>query len=358
MTTPPRDPEQVLRQAFEAHTEQVDVAPDALVSIRSRIAARRARRKRTFAMSLAGVSTGLAASVTAIVLTVGSCAPQHPSPLPGITTGSPTTVGPTPSGTPTTAPTTPAVTATLPVYFRGMVSGRAVLYREYQPLAAGDGSVPDRIAAAVDASIGGHAADPDYGSDWLPYPTVGSVTIAGTIATVDLIDPDGPNGTTVPAPLLPGSQAQIMIQQLVYTVTAVASDAGGHVTGVRLLFAGQPRDTYRQTPVAGTLTRASAADVQAPVWLRSPQEGEHVGPTFTVEIDGIVPEATARLRVRDANGNQVSDQQVMLNTQASIVGVGTTSLTLPPGQYTIEAYYVSLKDGTEQALDDHRITVD
>jgi hypothetical protein len=32
-------------------------------------------------------------------------------------------------------------------------------------------------------------------------------------------------------------------------------------------------------------------------------------------------------------------------------------LTLPPGLYTLEAFYRSPKDGSEQAIDDHAITV-
>jgi hypothetical protein len=30
---------------------------------------------------------------------------------------------------------------------------------------------------------------------------------------------------------------------------------------------------------------------------------------------------------------------------------------LPSGRYTVEAYFVSLKDSTEHGLDDHHITV-
>jgi hypothetical protein len=109
--------------------------------------------------------------------------------------------------------------------------------------------------------------------------------------------------------------------------------------------------------IDSVLTRGPSIDLQAPVWLISPQQGDTVGRDFQVRLDGAVFEATAHLRVRDAGGNVVYDQYVMLSIAAPARGQGSVDLTLPPGRYTLEAFYLSAMDGSVQAMDDHDITV-
>ena len=62
-------PEDVLRRAFEARAEQVQVSPGALEVIRSRVS----RRRRAFAVSLASLAA--TASVTAAAVGLVSCVP-------------------------------------------------------------------------------------------------------------------------------------------------------------------------------------------------------------------------------------------------------------------------------------------
>jgi len=69
-------PEDVLRQAFEAQAGQVEVAPDALPTIRARINARRAQRRRVF-VSLASLATTAAATVAALAVGFTSCLPTN-----------------------------------------------------------------------------------------------------------------------------------------------------------------------------------------------------------------------------------------------------------------------------------------
>jgi hypothetical protein len=82
-----------------------------------------------------------------------------------------------------------------------------------------------------------------------------------------------------------------------------------------------------------------------------------VGRTFAVHIDGAVFEATVALRVRDADGSIIDEQAVTLDAGAPQRGEATVELTLPAGRYTLEALYYSPADGSEQAMDDHEITV-
>ena len=51
------------------------------------------------------------------------------------------------------------------------------------------------------------------------------------------------------------------------------------------------------------------------------------------------------------------DDPVLLDAGAPAQGEARVTVTLPPGRYTVEAYYVSEQDGSERGLDGHDITV-
>jgi hypothetical protein len=53
----------------------------------------------------------------------------------------------------------------------------------------------------------------------------------------------------------------------------------------------------------------------------------------------------------------VHEQFVTLSEGAPGRGEAFVDLTLPPGSYTLEVYFESLRDGSELGLDDHAITV-
>jgi hypothetical protein len=362
-------PEELLRRALEARADAVEVAPDALRSIRTRIVEQTGRRRQRLVLSFASLTTAVAVTVIAVVVGLGSCVPSTTPPPPGETT-SPATSGPPNTGPPSTAPATsgpatsapasnppPATVRTLlPVYYVGTGTPPR-LYREYHSIPVTGETLPAAITAALDEMLANDPVDPDYWSPWLVGTNVRGVRIEGSVAVIDLAGTSGPSGTPVPTPIPPTPVARAMIQQLVWTVTAVSAEREAGLDGVRLLFEGVPRSTYWGADVSGTLHRGAYASTAAPLWVISPQEGSRVSRTFDVHLAGSVFEATARLRVRDSSGEVVSDQQVMLSAGAPAQGDAHVSLTLPPGSYTIEAYFLSAKDGTEQGLDDHSFTV-
>jgi Sporulation and spore germination/Immunoglobulin-like domain of bacterial spore germination len=334
--TAPR-PEDVLRQAFEAQAEQVQVSPDALQVIRSRVS----RRRRTLAMSLASLATAATASVAAVVVGLGSCLPVD-------------TARPIPPGGPGSAPASTAATqpvsVRLPVYYIGVVRSSPVLYREFHTHSLPEESLPLRIRAAVGDMLSVAPFDPDYSSSWPAGSAVRDVTLDGEIAVVDL---SGAQANTVDK-----QSAQMAVQQLVWTVTGVAADRGVQLRGVRLLLDGHPVGTlWGQVPTGGDLTRAAALNTLARVWLISPQEGDTVPGTFDAHIGGAVYEATAQLRARDAGGSVVWEKVVTLSIGAPQRGEAHVSVTLPPGRYTLETFTISATDGSEQAHDNHTITV-
>jgi hypothetical protein len=242
------------------------------------------------------------------------------------------------------------VNANVPVYYLGSNRSKTLLYREYHLIAAGDGSPAERTRAAVaDMLDAGKARDPDYTSPWPGRASVRDVAVGAGTVTVDLAD-----ATVNSVDAATGRQA---LQQLIYTATAASTTDANQTNDVHLLFDGKPLTTlWGAIPVGGTLRRGAMAEVLAPVWLYEPQEGDAIGRTFTVRLAGVVFEGAARLRVRSGS-TVVVDQPVQLSVGSPDQGTATVPLSLPPGRYTIEAFFVSLKDGTVQGLDDHTITV-
>ncbi len=317
-------PEQALRAAFEAAAERIDVAPDALPAIRARVGVR-ARRRRMLTVSLAA-----AASVAVVA---GGVAYALGRPGPGIQpgpSGGPTITQPS---TPDTSPA-PGIGVRVPVYF---VGDEGKLFREFHFLTVLNDTLADRIQVAASRSVGGVAYDADYDTAWPPEFGVAAARVEGDVATIELTGPAAPSNP-------------IAAQQLVYTATAVTADQGTQLSGVRLLLNGVALP-------GGDLVRAPAMDTLAPLWLISPQQGETVGPNVVVFLDGSVFEATARVRVRDAVGAVVDDQVITLDDGPPARGKGEAHFTLAPGRYTIEVFFVSMRDGSELGLDDHEITV-
>ena len=310
-----------LREAFEA--EPVTISADALGTIRRRVATR-GRQRRRMTITWASLATAAAAGIIAVVLGLAASLPQ-PGPV-----GVPSNTPPTASAGPTAAAD---VTVRVPVYFVGTFDGRAVLFREFRPVVVAEDTLVARLREGIRLAVAGPAVDPDYRSGWPPGVTVGDVQVVDGVAVVALAGPEGD---------------ELAIQQLVWTVTAVAADRGAGVAAVRILRNG----------VAGPdQVRGPAVDTLAPVWLISPQQGDIVPPEFDVHVSGSVFEATVRVRVRDQAGTLVYDESVLLNAGAPARGEAHVPLTLPPGQYTVEVYFLSERDGSEVGADGHVITV-
>jgi spore germination protein GerM len=297
-------------------------------------------------MSLASISSAAVVTITAVLVGVSSCAPP-PAETPPPPGGTVSTTGGT--ATTTTPPPTGGGTATVPVYYLGTVRDRVVLYREFHSVTFVDG-IAGRIGAAVAEMMRNDPLDPDYSSAWPAGATVRGVRIEAGVAVVDLA---GVANNSVGA-----ENAAMTIQQLVWTVTAVAADAGSPVDGVRLLIDGSTRsELWGHVSIGGVLRRGASTNTQAQVWLIAPQHGDTVGRSVRVHIDGTVFEATAVVRVRNASGAVVDERTVTLSTGAPGRGEAFLELNLAPGRYTLEAFYYSPADSSIQAMDDHEITV-
>jgi hypothetical protein len=253
---------------------------------------------------------------------------------------------PTPAGS-------EAVEATVPVYYLGeeriwqevdlQPIDRIRLYREFRKVEAGDGSDQAKTTAAITAMLEqGSAFDPDYSSGWPVTATLREVSIDADTVTVDL---SGAATNRVGA-----EAAQQAVQQLVWTATAASGKPG-----VRLLLDGEPvSELWGHVSVDGVLTRADPLGTVALVWLIDPQHGATVPTTFTVHVSGAPYEKNMFLWVRQ--GDQTVRRTSVTLAGEDLFGEAKTTMTLPPGTYTIYASDESLGPGPS-SLDDHTITV-
>jgi hypothetical protein len=352
--TPDRGIEELLRGALSEEADTVGVSPNALQCIRGRVDRRRARwwLPEPGPLRAVGMAVATAAVVAAVVAGLGGTVARHRA------GDLPSTAGrPLPGNR-------PVPTANLPVYYLGPAAGGQRLYREYHLLPVGGTTAARRIEAAVGAMLGMQPSDPNYRSPWPADARVAGVSVDGPTATVDL--------TGAGAGPADPQTARMALEQLVWTATAAsvppgsatpgaagtASGAPTGLTSVVLRLDGRVATSLWGTPVPDQpLHRRPAVDVQAPVWIIDPQAGTVQDPAFTVNLAGIAPEAAVRLRIRDATGAEVSDEPVHLSKGAPQIGAASVRVTLVTGAYTVEAYLVSARDGSEQGLDSHRFTV-
>jgi hypothetical protein len=149
------------------------------------------------------------------------------------------------------------------------------------------------------------------------------------------------------------------VQQLGSTVAAAATYTSvKRIDGVRIPVDGAPvAKLWNAVDTSRPVKQSHPSEIYAPVWVIDPQQGQQVGRSFTVHLSGIVWEGTVNLRVRDAGGEVVVEQVVHLSVGAPSVGEARVPLTLSPGRYTVEAYFISMADSSVQGVDDHEFTV-
>ncbi|GIH10619.1 hypothetical protein Rhe02_86860 [Rhizocola hellebori] len=218
------------------------------------------------------------------------------------------------------------------------------LVREFHRVQEPTDSVVGQVRAAASQMLSHNALDPDYANLWPNGAKLLNVSIAGNTATVDI---GGATANNVGA-----QAAQIAVQQLVWTVTAVPN-----IDSVKILLDGAPAtELWGHVDLSKPLKRASALDTLAPVWLISPQHGDRVGREVTLHIAGIAFEATVHYQVRF--GTQVVKEGfVTLDKGAPQQGEAKQTVTLEPGDYVIATFLVSSEDAEKEHLDDHSVTV-
>lgn len=240
-----------------------------------------------------------------------------------------------------------------PVYWAGTDEQSHYLFREFRTAPAAD--TADPVAEAVVMMTSLEPLDPDYRSLWSAVESVGtSVSPDGTI-TVDL-------PVTAFAGQLPADDAELALQQLVYTVSAAAVTAGlldaATAKEVRILVDGQPDyKAFGSVDLQDPISRD--ASMAAPVWLIDPQTGTESGSPLTL-FGRVLPEfASATWEVIPADGDEaVQSGEIAEPTETPASSAGTEfkiPVDLPAGDYTVRVTG-SPKD-EEQVSDDHTVTI-
>ena len=336
-----RRDEELLRQALREEADQVLPSLDALSRIRRRTA-RAPLWRRPVVLGMA------AASVTALAVIVGSAyflgnpaddttasgsdsspsATVMQSPSPSLTESPTPTDPPDRTETASPPPETDAPQTgneTVPVYFVTETTRGDRLAREFHNVPAPDGP----LAAAVTTMLTSRANDPDYdASAWLPDTEVRRVEVTNDVIEVDLT---GQTDYTS----VRDEVAQLAVQQLVYTVTAAASDAGQNgALPVQILVDGEPpARMWGELDLSQPVARANQLDVRQLVQINNPAEGAVVGPAVTIDGEAAVNEANLVWEIRQ-DGEVIEDGFTTAKECCRFAEFGFT-VDLEPGSYTV-----------------------
>ncbi|MHA7156104.1 GerMN domain-containing protein [Arthrobacter sp. TMN-50] len=243
----------------------------------------------------------------------------------------------------------------LPVYWMGDTDGSILLYREF--IAGEKGGDP--IAAAVQAMTASSPLDPDYFGAWSPASTVSASISPDNIITVDI------SSDAFGAGIDEGSAVRA-VQQLVYTATAAAANAGlvsgSDPSSVVVLVDGMAGfNAFGQLELGGRMQRDAA--LMAPIWIIEPQHGEvRDQPTITVAGSGVSEDAMLHWRISKVNGAVLEPYRtgtVGLDNGPSSPGLFEFTIALLPGEYEISVFDRPADDPSGQELntDTKRITV-
>ncbi|PPB49912.1 hypothetical protein C4K88_04275 [Arthrobacter pityocampae] len=258
-------------------------------------------------------------------------------------------------------PTSPpdAVRPLVPVYWLGGDGGTERLFREY--LATPEDSAGDPIADAVRLMTSGRPLDPDYHSAWRPASSVSSSISTKNVITLDISSDAFPQR-------LGEDQGRLALQQLVYTATAAAADAGliagGEASSVVVLVDGAAdRRVFDSVDLDGAWTRDAAT--LAPLWIIDPQEGTR-SDAGTLTVHGVGPASEDALdwRIeRSSDGSATDGSRLFGDGSVDVVrqdgapGAYSFPVTLPPGRYEITVSVPSGDTSGEVASEDSKTVV-
>jgi hypothetical protein len=257
---------------------------------------------------------------------------------------------PAPSSSASSPSPTPKL-ATLPVYYVGDQPRGPRLFREFRSLEV---SGPlGRVTAAVNASLAGQALDLDYRSDWPSGTSVTSVGKAGSAYVLDLTS-TGADLTARP-PHVTTAQAQLAIQQLVYTVQGVLQKPAA----ISLRIDDDTASTVLGVSVPAVVKAEPPMKVQGTVWIIDPQEGAGVGSDFTVTGRGAFFEATVPWQLLQSN-KVVKQGVAMAKECCTLSPYSFTVHGVRPGTYTLRVYDADqsgVEEGRNEPEDTKRIKV-
>jgi len=353
--------DELMRRALAEEADRIEPA-DGLHEIQARVRdQRKPVNRRPWAFAVGAAVVGTAAAVGAFTLldnnTRNADQPEvagSPSTTASATIEPSTQASASPSAPPTSMPSAkpsqtinssteppktvgvpePEVKArAVPVYWVGKTIGNDTgagvrLYRTFARISG------QPTLEAVRTMTSEKASDPDYYSPW-----IGSVVSSVTKSDDDLVTVDF---KLLPRAKLDPAAANIATQQLVYTVQAVLGDSSR-----KILVTEQGRATrelFGQTLSGQPLSRAQAMDVQALVWIESPEQKATVRSPVTVRGTAAAYEATVNWQATNLKTKTVVKNYT--NTKEGMKFSPFTFTTkLAPGEWQLEVFMLSGEDG-------------
>ena len=245
-------------------------------------------------------------------------------------------------------------TVAAPVYYVGETPAGTRLFREFHQVE--DGSVTARdVSNALTEAVAGTPIDPDYRSDWPAGTTVPGVSITGTAASDPVwIDLSNDAGLRDRPSDMSQEEAAMAVEQLIHTAQGVLQQR----QPVQFMLDGKPTDTVLGEPAGEPLTAGNPMDVQAPVWVISPQDGDTVDQTFVVDGRGIFFEANVSWQL--LQDGQVVDEGFTTAQDGMSLASYSFEVTAEPGDYTLRVYDADMSggEGNGEAEDTKQITVE
>lgn len=273
-----------------------DVEPtESLATIRNRTKVTSMKNRRPWIYAVTGAVIATAATIAAVALTgnLGTKDSADPGPAANTTnqpSDEPTATDPSATSSPS-SPSSPTASATsssttdpapsltkvtVPVYYLGDGPRGARLFREFHTVEADAGE--PKLLAALDTAVGVDPMDPDYRNPW---PAGTEIDHEGTDEATDTITVRLVEGATAlrkrPAGMSK-ADAEIAVQQLVYTAQAAV---GSGRLPVQILLNGAQSDMVLGVPTAEPLANASVLDTLSLMNITDPREGATVSGTFT-----------------------------------------------------------------------------
>ncbi|WP_345151870.1 GerMN domain-containing protein [Arthrobacter ginkgonis] len=233
-----------------------------------------------------------------------------------------------------------------PVYWLGERDSTVYLYREY--VRAEDQGDP--VTTSIKHMLEQPPEDPDFFNVWSPASRIGTSISADNVITVDL-------SADAFARRLDAGLAQRAIQQLVFTATSAAANAGllgGSSAQVVLLVDGHADyEAFGHVPLDGAMSRD--ATFCAPIWVLDPGQ-DRVAADNAVRIHGYAAKFPAGTRWEVQRTGSESDTVVAsgaVETGEADLGANEfeISLALPRGSYRL-AVWGTPSTGTERLAED------
>jgi hypothetical protein len=235
-----------------------------------------------------------------------------------------------------------------PVYWLGQNDGTVYLYREFSHVP----DLGDPVVSAVSHMLNSAPADPDYFSVWRPAEDVGASFSGLNEITLDL--PSSAFGATLDAGV-----AARAVQQLVYTATAAAANAGltdttQPLSVIVLVDGHRGHRAFGHVDLGGPLQRERV--LAAPIWVIDPQQDASVPGRVAVRGTGVSADALLDWEVLELDQDR-KNPRLVDSGEAAIGAAGGTSgpyeftVELDPGTYELRVFDDPADAGTRLSAD-------